>query len=99
MPKAWSQKDEKQYQEIKKSLLSRGKDNAQAEEIAARTVNKQRRKEGRTPNQTTQGTGNPNIPLENRTKEELYNRAKDLNIAGRSLMSKDQLVNAIRKQQ
>lgn len=50
MPKAWSKKDERQYQHIKDSLLNEGKPEEQAEEIAARTVNKQRNKEGRTPN-------------------------------------------------
>ncbi|MCA9515238.1 MAG: Rho termination factor N-terminal domain-containing protein, partial [Myxococcales bacterium] len=66
-------------------------------EIAARTVNKQRREEGRTPNETTQGTGNPNKGLEARTKDELYNRAKELDIDGRSKMTKDELIRAIRK--
>jgi hypothetical protein len=62
-------------------------------------VNKQRRQEGRTPNRTSQGTGNPNTRLEARTKEELYNRAKELDIEGRSGMSKDELVRAIRDSQ
>lgn len=97
MPQAWSKKDEKQYKEIKKSLRSQGKSEARAEEIAGRTVNKQRRKEGRTPNKTTKGSGNPKTRLEDRTKQELYNRAKDLNIDGRSSMSKGDLIKAIRK--
>lgn len=99
MPKAWTEKDEKQYQEIKKSLRARGKNEAKAAEIAGRTVNKQRRKEGRTLNKTSLGTGNPNVPLENRTKTELYNRSRQLNISGRSSMTKDDLINAIRRRQ
>ena len=59
-----------------------------AEEIAARTVNKRRREEGRTPNRRTQGTGNPNLALEERSRDEIYNRARDLQIRGRSKMSK-----------
>ena len=73
-----------------------GKKTDKAEEIAARTVNKQRREEDRTPRKTTKGTGNPNSSLESRTKQELYNRASQLNIKGRSKMSKSELVTAIR---
>jgi plasmid stabilization system protein ParE len=77
MPKAWSNKDERMYEHIKESAEKQGKSEDLAEEIAARTVNKQRREEGRTPNKTTQGTGNPNTPLKERTRDELYNIAKD----------------------
>jgi len=96
---AWSDKDERQYEHVKKSEKERGRSTDRAEEIAARTVNKQRREEGRTKSgrKTTSGTGNPNISLENRSKQELYNRAKDLDVEGRSDMSKDELVRAIRK--
>ena len=95
---AWSKKDERQYEEIKKSQKERGKSEERAEEIAARTVNKQRREEGRTKSdqKTTSGTGNPNQPLEERTKDELYNRAEELNVEGRSEMTKDELIEAIR---
>lgn len=97
MPEAWNKKDERQYQHIKQSEKRRGKSESRAEEVAARTVNKQRRSEGRTPNRTTQGTGNPNKSLESRSKNELYNRAKQLDISGRSQMSKAELVRAIRE--
>ena len=97
--KAWSEKRERQYQYIKEGLLDDGKAEDRAKEIAARTVNKQRRKEGATENKTTQGTGNPNKGLEDRTKDELYNRAQELNIDGRSKMSKKELVAAIRREQ
>lgn len=96
MPKAWSNKDERQYEHIKESSEERGKSTARAKEIAARTVNKQRREEGRTPNKTTQGSGNPNSPLEERSKDELYNLAKERHIEGRSSMSKAELVRALR---
>lgn len=96
MPEAWSDKDERQYEHIKESQLEDGKSEERAEEIAARTVNKTRRQEGRTPNETTQGTGNPNTRLEERTVEELRNRASELDIDGRSDMNKDELVEAIR---
>jgi len=97
MPDKWSDKDERQYQQIRQSARDRGKSEERAEEIAARTVNKQRRKEDRTPNETTSGTGNPKTRLENRSLEELRNRARELNIRGRSKMNKDDLVKAIRE--
>lgn len=97
MPKAWSNKDERMYEHIKDSAVKRGKNEDRAEEIAARTVNKQRREEGRTPNKTTQGTGNPNVPLKERTRDELYNIAKDRDIEGRSKMNKAELVKAVGK--
>jgi hypothetical protein len=97
-PKAWSDKDERMYEHIKDSERERGRSRDRAEEIAARTVNKQRREEGRTKSgrRATSGTGNPNKPLEDRSKQELYNRARELGVGGRSAMSKDELVAAIR---
>ena len=94
---AWSSKRERQYEHVKESAIDRGRSKEKAEEIASRTVNKQRRESGETSNTTTQGVGNPNDPLEERTKQELYNRAKQLDIAGRSKMSKSELVSAIRQ--
>jgi hypothetical protein len=95
MPK-WNRKDERRYEHIKESAIERGSTETRAAELAARTVNKHRRKAGRTPQRRTQGTGNPNLPLDERTRDELYNRAKSLRIAGRSGMNKAQLVSAIR---
>ena len=96
MPRAWSNKDERMYEHIKESSKERGKSEDRAEEIAARTVNKQRREEGRTPNRRTEGTGNPNRGYEARTRDELYNIAKKKDVAGRSRMNKDELIRAIR---
>lgn len=97
MPTAWSNKDERMYEHIKESSEDRGMPEKKAKEIAARTVNKQRREEGRTPNKITQGTGNPNRGLESRSVNELRNRAKELKIPGRSKMNKQDLVRAIRE--
>ena len=99
MPTKWSQKDERQYEHIKKSSKKRGASTKRAKELAARTVNKTRRKEGRTPQKTTQGTGNPNTSLNDRTKQELYNKAQALDVKGRSKMAKKELIGAIRQQQ
>ena len=99
MPQAWSNKRERQYEHIKESSKKRGKSTKRAKEIAARTVNKQRREKGETKSgrRSTTGTGNPNRGLEERTKQELYNQAKKQNIDGRSKMTKQQLVRALRK--
>jgi hypothetical protein len=93
---AWTEKDERQYEHIKGSAMERGRGEDRAEEVAARTVNKQRREEGRTPSARTAGTGNPNASLDERSRDELYNRAQELEIEGRSEMTKDELVEAIR---
>lgn len=96
MPKTWSEKEERQYEHIKQSEKKRGRTTKRAKEIAARTVNKQRRTSGRTSNRRTMGTGNPMSDLEERTKDELMNRAKELGIRGSSRMTKEDLVKSIR---
>ena len=50
MPRSWSDKDERQYGHIKKSESNPGRSTRRARSIAAATVNKQRRREGRTKN-------------------------------------------------
>lgn len=99
MPDAWSPKDDRQYKHILDSERQQGRSEAEAEEIAARTVNKRRRQEGRTPNTRTQGTGNPNTPLTELPRGELYNRAREQAIQGRSSMSRAQLIAALSKTQ
>ena len=54
MPKAWSKKDERQYEHVKDSEEERGRSEKRAKEIAARTVNKQRAEEGRTKSSRSQ---------------------------------------------
>ena len=92
----WTTKDERQYEHIKDNTRERGVPKHKAEEIAARTVNKRRRVEGRTSNRRTRGTGNPNLPLDERTRDEVYNLATELNVRGRSSMTKSELVEAVR---
>jgi hypothetical protein len=93
--KSWTQKDERMYKHIKKGERDDGKSESRAEEIAARTVNKHRREEGRTKNKRTSGTGNPNKPLADRTRDELYNLTQEMNVKGRSKMTKKELVSAL----
>jgi hypothetical protein len=96
---SWTNKDRRQYEHIKEGYEHRGTPDDRAEEIAARTVNKERREEGRTPNSSSQGTGNPRHGLDSRSKTELGNRARELHIHGRSKMSKGELVDAIREKE
>jgi len=72
---SWSRKDARQYEHIKSSERDRGVSEDRAEAMAARTVNTRRREAGRTPSQRTQDIGNPNVALEERTRDELYNLA------------------------
>ena len=97
MPAKWSDKDERQYKHIKQSAKADGKGTKRAMEIAARTVNKRRKTEGRTASKTSEATGNSNKSLDSRSRVELYNRARQLKISGRSSMSKDELALAIRR--
>ncbi len=48
MPRSWSDKRERQYEHIKESYEDRGRSESKAEELAARTVNKERREKGET---------------------------------------------------
>jgi hypothetical protein len=75
----WSAKRRRQYGHIKDSLLQRGEGIDEAEEIAARTVNKERADKGEA---ATAGE---------RSYRELYAQAKARGIAGRSTMSKAEL--------
>jgi plasmid stabilization system protein ParE len=103
---AWSNKRERQYEHIKDSAKERGASTKRAKELAARTVNKERARTGeaRTSSRTSRrdisssrrgglrsGTNRP----KGRTKEQLYNEAKRLNIPGRSKMNKQQLQRAV----
>jgi hypothetical protein len=70
-----------------------------AQEVGARPGTVDRREEARNQNRRTTGTGNPRAPLEERSKDELYNLAEQHDIKGRSRMNKTQLITAIRRRQ
>jgi hypothetical protein len=101
--KAWSNKSERQYEHIKDSEKKQGRSTKRAKEIAARTVNKQRAQKGETRSgrgsrssgsSSSGGRGGGSRGRE-RTKEQLYNEAKRMNVPGRSKMSKSQLQRAV----
>ncbi|MBA3716642.1 MAG: plasmid stabilization protein [Actinobacteria bacterium] len=104
--KAWSNKRERQYEHIKDSAKKSGASTKRAKEIAARTVNKERARSGearessRTSRQDISsgrrgGLRSGTNRERGRTKEQLYNEAKRMNISGRSKMNKAQLQRAV----
>jgi plasmid stabilization system protein ParE len=84
MPRAWSDKRERQYEHIRDGYLDEGLSKDAAEERAARTVNARRAASG-------EARDSSNAP----SKEELYAQAKRFDITGRSKMDKEELENAI----
>jgi hypothetical protein len=99
----WTKKEERQYEHIKEGLKDRG--NKRSEEIAARTVNKERARKGtakQTSKSSTQdmsssrrGGKRSGSGSGGRTKEQLYNEAKKKNVKGRSKMTKRELEKAV----
>ena len=105
-PKAWSAKRERQYKHIKDSLEDRGTSEGKAEEIAARTVNKERARKGeaKTSSRLSRedissgrrgGLRSGTSRAKGRTRDQLYEEAKSRGVKGRSKMTKDQLRRAV----
>jgi plasmid stabilization system protein ParE len=102
---AWSKKRERQYEHIKEGLLDRGESKDKAEEIAARTVNKTRAQEGEAKessrlsrediSSSRRGGLRSHRGAGGRTRDQLYEEAKDKGIKGRSKMSKAELQRAV----
>ena len=105
--KAWSAKRERQYEHIKEGLRQRGRSEDTAEEIAARTVNKERARAGEAKQSSRtsredissgrRGGLRSHRGSQGRTRDQLYEEAKDLGIAGRSSMNKQQLLRAVNR--
>ena len=101
---AWSKKRERQYEHIKEGREDRGRSEDTAEEIAARTVNKERARSGESKQASRSSTQDVSSGHRGgkrshrgaggRTKEQLYNEAKKKGISGRSKMSKSELEKA-----
>src|SRR3954463_15759539 len=102
---AWSAKRERQYDHIKEGLVDRGESEDTAEEIAARTVNKERARAGEAKEASRSSTDDISSGRRGglrshsgpggRTRDQLYNEAKEKNIEGRSKMNKAQLERAV----
>lgn len=103
--RAWSAKRERQYEHIKAGLEDRGKDEDTAEEIAARTVNKERARAGEAEEASRTSVDDLSSGRRGglrsrrgeggRTRDQLYNEARTKNIPGRSTMTKAQLQRAV----
>lgn len=102
---AWSDKRERQYDHIKEGLQERGEDEDTAEEIAARTVNKERARAGEAEESSRSSTEDISSGRRGglrshkgpggRTRDQLYNEARSKGIKGRSKMNKAELERAV----
>ena len=102
---AWTKKRERQYEHIKAGLKKSGRREDTAEEIAARTVNKERARAGEAKTRSRSSVQDISSGRRGglrshkgpggRTKEQLYNEAKRKNIKGRSKMTKRELEKAV----
>ena len=103
--RAWSKKRERQYDHIKDGLRERGESEGTAEEIAARTVNKERARSGEARQASRTSTEDISSGRRGglrshrgpggRTRDQLYQEAREKNIKGRSKMTKAQLQRAV----
>jgi hypothetical protein len=102
---AWSKKRERQYEHIKEGLKESGRSEDTAEEIAARTVNKERARSGEARQRSRssvkdissgrRGGLRSHSGSQGRTYDQLYNEARDRGIPGRSRMNKRELERAV----
>jgi hypothetical protein len=105
MPKAWSDKRERQYEHIKEGLEDKGRSEDTAEEIAARTVNKERARSGEAKEKSKTSTNDISSGRRGglrshkgsggRTRDQLYEEAKRKGVKGRSSMNKEELEKAV----
>jgi len=103
--RAWNQKRERQYEHIKAGLRDRGEDEDTAEEIAARTVNKERARAGEARQASRTSTRDMSSGRRGglrshsgpggRTRDQLYNEARAKGVKGRSKMTKAELARAV----
>jgi hypothetical protein len=103
--RAWSNKRERQYDHIKEGLIERGESTNIAEEIAARTVNKERARAGEAKESSRTSTEDISSSRRGglrshggrrgRTRDQLYEEARAKGIKGRSSMNKRELAAAV----
>jgi len=106
MPREWTNKQERKYEHIVESEKDQGESTKRAKEIAARTVNKERAQKGQTRTASRSSTDDISSSRrgglrsgtnreKGRTRDQLYNEAKQRGIKGRSSMNKEQLRRAV----
>jgi plasmid stabilization system protein ParE len=102
----WTPKQERKYEHIRDSELDQGEPEKRAKEIAARTVNKERAQKGQSrtasrssvedmPSSKRGGQRSGTDRPKGRTRDQLYNEARQKGISGRSKMNKEQLQRAV----
>jgi hypothetical protein len=101
----WTEKEERQYEHIRRQAELRGTAHARAEEMAARTVNKERARKGKTKtasrtstqdlSSSKRGGQRSHSGPKGRTRDQLYQEARRKNIEGRSKMNKAELERAL----
>ncbi|MDH6145627.1 MULTISPECIES: plasmid stabilization protein [Kitasatospora] len=105
MPRGSNAKRERQYEHIKESALERGQSEKRANEIAARTVNKERARHGESKSASRtsvqdissgrRGGRRSHSGAQGPTYDQLYNEAKHRGVKGRSTMNKTELADAL----
>ena len=105
MPRFWSHKRQRQFEHIRDGLEERGESKTSSEEIAARTVNKERARNGETKSSSyasirdissgRRGGLRSHQGRGGRTKQQLYEEARHKGVNGRSTMNKAQLERAV----
>jgi len=106
MPRQWTDKQERKYEHIVESEKEQGESTKRAKEIAARTVNKERAQKGQTRTASRSSTDAISASRrgglrsgtnreKGRTRDQIYNEAKQRGIKGRSSMNKEQLRRAV----
>jgi hypothetical protein len=105
MPRGWTDKQERKYKHIVDSQRDRGTSTDLAKEIAARTINKERARKGQSKTASRSSTEDISSSrrgglrsaggARGRTRDQLYNEAREKGIKGRSRMNKEQLRRAV----
>ena len=96
----------RQYEHIKESEKQQGRSTRRAEEIAARTVNKERARSGESRERSRTSTSDMSLSRrgglrsgtnrpKGRTRDQVYNEARQMGVEGRSKMNKAQLQRAV----
>lgn len=101
----WSKKRERQYEHVREGLLEHGRSESESEEIAARTVNKERARAGESNRRSRTSTHDissgrrgglrSHSGAAGPTYDQLYNQARQRGVKGRSRMNKQQLARAV----
>jgi len=97
MQHPWSSQDERRQEHGGEGERNRTFQRERGQDLGNRPLAGARHDHDRASREPTLSTGNPNVSYEDRTKDELYRLARERGIEGRSKMSKQQLIRALRR--